>query len=34
MVIALNTFNLDFLANLAPGVDHGPRIAAFNNVVA
>jgi hypothetical protein len=34
MVAAVSTFSLDFFANLAPGVDHGPRIADFINVLA
>jgi hypothetical protein len=33
-VVAISTFVLDFFANLAPGVDHGPRIAPFINVLA
>jgi hypothetical protein len=32
MVAAVSTFGLDFFANLAPGVDHGPCIAAFIDV--
>jgi hypothetical protein len=34
MVAAVSTFSLDFFTNLAPGVDHGPRIAAFINMLA
>jgi hypothetical protein len=34
VVAAVSTFGLDFLADLAPGVDHGPRIAAFIDVLA
>jgi hypothetical protein len=34
MVAAVSNFSLDFFTNLAPGVDHGPRIAAFINVLA
>jgi hypothetical protein len=33
-VATVSTFGLDFLANPAPGVDHGPRIAAFIDVLA
>jgi hypothetical protein len=33
-VAAVSTFDLDFLAYLAPGVDHRPRIAAFIDVLA
>jgi hypothetical protein len=33
-VAAVSTFSLDFFVNLAPGVDHGPRIAAFIDVLA
>jgi hypothetical protein len=33
-VATVNTFGLDFFANLAPGVDHRPRIAAFIDVLA
>jgi hypothetical protein len=33
-VAAVSTFNLDFLANPAPGVDHGPGITAFIDVLA
>jgi hypothetical protein len=34
MVTAVSTFGLDFFANLAPGVNHRPRIAAFIDVLA
>jgi hypothetical protein len=33
-VAAVSTSGLDFFTNLAPGVDHGPRIAAFIDVLA
>jgi hypothetical protein len=33
-VAAVSTFGLDFFANLAPGVDHRPRITAFIDVLA
>jgi hypothetical protein len=33
-VAVVSTFGLDFLAYLAPGVDHRPRIAAFIDVLA
>jgi hypothetical protein len=32
-VAAVSTFSLDFFANLAPGVDHGPRITTFIDVL-
>jgi hypothetical protein len=33
-VAAVRTFGLDFFVNLAPGVNHGPCIAAFIDVLA
>jgi hypothetical protein len=33
VVTAVSTFGLDFFAYLVPGVDHGPRIAAFIDVL-
>jgi hypothetical protein len=33
-MVAVSTFSFDFFANLAPGVDHGPRIVAFIDVLA
>jgi hypothetical protein len=33
-VAAVSTFGLDFFVNLAPGIDHRPRIAAFIDVLA
>jgi hypothetical protein len=33
-VAAVNTFYLDFFMHFKPGVDHGPRIAAFIDVLA
>jgi hypothetical protein len=33
VVSAISTFGLDFFAYLAPGDDHGPRIAAFIDVL-
>jgi hypothetical protein len=33
-VAAVSTFCLDFFAHFAPGIDHGPRIAAFIDVLA
>jgi hypothetical protein len=34
MVTAVSAFRLDFFAYFAPGIDHGPRIAAFIDVLA
>jgi hypothetical protein len=33
-VATVSTFGFDFFADLAPGRDHGPRVAAFINVLA
>jgi hypothetical protein len=32
-VAAVSTFGLDFFTNLAPGVDHVPRITTFIDVL-
>jgi hypothetical protein len=34
MIAAISTFLLDFFAHLAPGIDHGPRITAFIDMLA
>jgi hypothetical protein len=33
-IATVSTFSFDFFADLAPGVDHGPCIAAFINMLA
>jgi hypothetical protein len=33
-IAAVSTFHLDFFAYFAPGNNHGPRIAAFIDVLA
>jgi hypothetical protein len=33
-VAAISTFRVDFFAHFAPGIDHGPRIAAFIDMLA
>jgi hypothetical protein len=33
-VATVSTFCFDFFANLAPGGDHGPRVATFIDVLA
>jgi hypothetical protein len=34
MVAAISTFHLEFFAHFSPGIDHGPRIAAFIDILA
>jgi hypothetical protein len=33
-ITAVSTFGLDFFVNLAPGIDHRPRITTFIDVLA
>jgi hypothetical protein len=33
-IATVSTFGFDFFADLAPGGDHGPRIATFIDVLA
>jgi hypothetical protein len=33
-VAAISTFRLDFFAHFVPGIDHGPRIAVFIDMLA
>jgi hypothetical protein len=33
-VTAISTFHLDFFAHFAPGIDHGPRITTFIDMLA